>query len=372
MSHEIGHNYGLGHYVGGFDGSVHRGANEINSSWGWDSQRNMFRPNFSPSNTGKEQCYDGECESAFMGRYQYGKDAMAGGAPLWGTNRFTMYTPHVSREIQDFLESKAMWDPSSSTGFRKYNSATKQMEEFTNYDNGEKVPRLYRVPVTTIVGYYEPNPNRSLESYIYPALHGAYGFVYDDDGGSENGTPGGCELVVETENRQEKLVYALETFVDSKGMNKFHVNVATEDKPKKAWLYCKNKLLHFRDLDGPQADEPLTYTVNGVPFEDSLITAPPTISPTSTPSSSPSNSPTPEPTKSPTKSPTTDCEDRNDLKFGKKKRGCHWVGKPSNKKKVIRRCKRKSKGIRIWNWCPTTCGEVGLGKCASIFEDSVN
>jgi len=169
-----------------------------------------------------------------------------------------------------------------------------------------------------------------------------------------------------------KLVYALETFVDSKGMNKFHVNVATEDKPKKAWLYCKNKLLHFRDLDGPQADEPLTYTVNGVPFEDSLITAPPTISPTSTPSSSPSNSPTPEPTKSPTKSPTTDCEDRNDLEFGKRKRGCHWVGKPSNKKKVIRRCKRKSEGIRIWNWCPTTCGEVGLGKCASIFEDSVN
>ena len=34
FSHEIGHNYGLGHYVGGFDGTVHRPAHEINSSWG--------------------------------------------------------------------------------------------------------------------------------------------------------------------------------------------------------------------------------------------------------------------------------------------------------------------------------------------------
>eukprot|EP00537_Pseudo-nitzschia_pungens_P004226 CAMPEP_0172357256 /NCGR_PEP_ID=MMETSP1060-20121228/1626_1 /TAXON_ID=37318 /ORGANISM="Pseudo-nitzschia pungens, Strain cf. cingulata" /LENGTH=214 /DNA_ID=CAMNT_0013077835 /DNA_START=1082 /DNA_END=1722 /DNA_ORIENTATION=+ len=41
MSHEVGHNYGLGHYVGGFDGSVHRPANKINSAWGWDSKNNL-------------------------------------------------------------------------------------------------------------------------------------------------------------------------------------------------------------------------------------------------------------------------------------------------------------------------------------------
>jgi predicted Zn-dependent protease len=42
MSHEVGHNYGLGHYNGGFDGSVHRPADEINSSWGWDSQKKIY------------------------------------------------------------------------------------------------------------------------------------------------------------------------------------------------------------------------------------------------------------------------------------------------------------------------------------------
>jgi hypothetical protein len=340
MSHEVGHNYGLGHYVGGFDGSVHRGAAEINSSWGWDSRLNIFRPNFFPSNTGKDQCHDGQCESAFMGRWQYGTDSMAGGKPMWGTNRFTMYTPHVSRKIQDFLESKAVWDPSSSTGFRKYNPDTREMEEFTNYDNGRKVPRLYRVPVTTIVGYYDPDQSRSLESYIYPPLHGAYGFVYDDDGGSDSGTPNGCELVVETEYSDGKLVYTLKTSADSQGMNKFHVNVATEDKPTKAWLYCKNNLLHTRDLEGPK--EVLTYTVNGVPFDDSPVTPPPVASPTAAPTHAV-------------------CADK-DLEYGKKKKDCSWVGQPEDDKKVRRRCKKKWKKKRLWNWCPTTCGKVGLGK----------
>ncbi|WP_216820060.1 M66 family metalloprotease, partial [Zoogloea sp. LCSB751] len=30
FSHEVGHNYGLGHYVGGFLGSVHRSAEAVN------------------------------------------------------------------------------------------------------------------------------------------------------------------------------------------------------------------------------------------------------------------------------------------------------------------------------------------------------
>lgn len=323
MSHEVGHNYGLGHYVGGFDGSVHRPADEINSSWGWDSRKNMFLPNFSASNTGDEQCHDGKCESAFMERYQYGTDAMAGGEPLWGSNRFTMYTPHVSRIIQEFLESRATWDPTSPTGFRKYNSGSGEMEEFTNDNEGHKVPRLYRVPVTTIVGYYDPNPNRSLESYIYPALHGAYGFVYNDDGGSSTGTPTGCELVVKTK-KAGTLVYQLDTSIDSKGMNKFHVNVATADDPRKAFIYCKNEKLAVRRLERPKG--PLTYTVNGAPFAEK-------------------------------------CVDK-DIEIGKNKRDCEWVGNSENTSVVKKRCRKGYKKQKVFDWCPATCGEVGLGDCA--------
>merc|ERR1712223_936118 len=93
---------------------------------------------------------------------------MAGGGPQY-SNRFTFYTPNTSRKIQSFLESKAIWDPSSSTGFRKFNPSTKKMEEFVN-PNVNKVPIKFYVPV-----------NSGLPSYIYPALHGALGFVYDGD-----------------------------------------------------------------------------------------------------------------------------------------------------------------------------------------------
>jgi len=367
MSHEVGHNYGLGHYVGGFEGSVHRGADEINSSWAWDSRTNMFLPNFSPSDTGRGQCHDGKCQPSFLGKYQYGTDAMAGGEPLWGSNRFTMYTPYVSKQIQDFLEDKAIWDPSSSTGFRKYNPATRQMEEYINYDNGQNVPRLHRVPVTTILGYYDPDPSRSLESYIYPALHGAYGFVYNDDGGSTAGTSDGCELVVETKNG--KVVYNLDTSIDSKGMNKFHVNIATEDEPGKAWLYCMNDMLHTRQLEGPKTGGPaLTYTVNGIPFADDNVspTEPPTYAPTNAPTASdpthaPTNAPTGAPTEEPTLAPTPSddvCEDRPD--FEKRGKDCSEY----LEKRKTRKCKKSHKGDFVYDWCPETCATKGLGPCA--------
>jgi hypothetical protein len=250
---------------------------------------------------------------------------MAGGSPLWGSNRFTLYTPYVSKIIQNFLESKAIWDPSSSTGFRKYNRTSRQMEEFTNNANRQNVPRLYRVPVTTILGYYDPNPTQSMESHIYPALHGAYGFVYNDDGGSSTGTSDGCELVVNT--RTDTLVYKLDTTIDSAGMRKFHVNVATEDEPDVAWIYCHNQLRANRELEGPKTDEPpLTFSVNGAPFADDV------------------------------------CKDK-DVMWSKRNNDCDWVGE-RDKNVTRRRCSKErfTKGM-VWDLCPETCGKVGLGRC---------
>jgi hypothetical protein len=122
---------------------------------------------------------------------------MTGGSPQW-TNHYTIYTPNSSKKIQDFLEKKTIWDPKST------------MKEF-NGNQQQKVPILYRVPVTTLVGYYDPDStlNRNLQSYIYPAMHGAYGFVYNDDGGSTNN---GCKLVVETSNNGV-LIYDLSTSI---------------------------------------------------------------------------------------------------------------------------------------------------------------
>merc|ERR1712194_809844 len=370
FSHEVGHNYGLGHYVDGFNGSVHRASNEINSSWGWDSQTNVFTPNFASSNTGLDSCLpkdiDDQCQPAYDGKFQFGKDAMAGGSPAWGSNTYTMYTPNSAQKIQAFLERKAVFDPSSSTGFSKYDATTKQMKEFVNHQNNQKVPRLYRVPVTTVVGYYDPNYSvRNLESYIYPAMHGAYGFVYNDDDDSTTTTAddstAGCELVVTTSNNGA-LRFDLSTSIDSSGMmNKFHVNIATEDEPYEAKIYCQNVLLATRALEGPNSDEPpLTYTVTGVPFP---ITDNDDEAPTDSPTTPPTTAPAPPPpTESPTKSKS--CADQTDFLWkNKPKRNCQWAGKGSPKK-MKKKCKKKnSDGTNVAYYCRQTCATMGVGPC---------
>lgn len=131
FSHEVGHNYGLGHYVDGFKGSVHRAADQINSTWGWDADKRRFLPNFSPLRTGKDATLEGQSQPPFDGR-TYGFDAMAGGAPFSSFNRFTLYTPNTAAIIQKFLESKAVFDPLSPTGFSKWNEEQARMEPFAH------------------------------------------------------------------------------------------------------------------------------------------------------------------------------------------------------------------------------------------------
>merc|ERR550519_3197471 len=117
------------------------------------------------------------------------------------------------------------------------------MVEFVNEDNGRKIPRLYRVPVTTIVGYYDPDPSRRLTSYIFPAMYGAYRFVYDSEAVSGET----CSLHVATTNRGT-VVFELGIDIDSEGMNKFHVNVATSFGAHTASIYCQNELLATKEL----------------------------------------------------------------------------------------------------------------------------
>merc|ERR1712003_282108 len=101
------------------------------------------------------------------------------------------------------------------------------------------------------------------------------------------------------------LVYTLSTTIYSNNdMNKFHVNIATEDEPNEALIYCYNEVRASLTLNGPNENEPpLTYTVNGVQW-DNHSTKPPSDSPTTSPTDSPTASPTISPTASPTNSPT--------------------------------------------------------------------
>lgn len=453
FSHEVGHNYGLGHYPGGFNGSVHRAADQLNSTWGMDMDVGKFIPNFMPIPTDKDICYDGQCQSPFYGR-SFGADAMAGGAPMSQSNRFTLYTPFSATTIQSFMESKIIFSADSVTGFRQWDPVTGSMEPYYHrtdvlrptlvsnkdlsestlsalfnknpmlkvamsdgnwaaaihippassnnkncvitihnsagynsqlYINGQTIgmargfrksyfsnasswsecilldmfmtritaknndlteinlanllakynvmhismrdgnwsgaiyippaslvndqriitiehnatyksrlyinglsieisrgfkkyyvsdgdswnerldlyelsierrPKKSGVPVTTLVGYYDPEGE--LPGYIYPALHGAYGFFYSDDSttvGDED-----CHILVESETGSQHFKLASNR-IKSDVMNKFHINIAESALSRKISLVCKGRVVLEHVIE-PVKDT-LSYTING-------------------------------------------------------------------------------------------------------------
>ena len=465
FSHEVGHNYGLGHYPGGFEGSVHRAADQINSTWGWDSDLNKFVPNFSADITNQEVCFEDECQAPFHGR-AFGADPMAGGEPMSSANRFTLHTPYTTVLAQGFLESKTVFASDSSTGFRKWNPTTQTMEpcslrvdlygpttadnndlsedalstlfhhhpmvtvamqdgnwaesihvppaslsnvqsiitidhdagydsdlhingriitvprgfnkayvstgfswsecllldmsmtriaapnedlsqstlahllgmhhvvnismedgdwapsihvppasQINNqriitldntatystqlYINGlsielltgdkkyylsdgtnwseylhlrdisiERCPQEFGVPITTLVGYYDPQGE--LQSYLYPALHGAYGFLYADD--SSTLLDSDYQLWVEEENTTHR--FKLHNYrIESGLMNKFHINIAESDQPRTVLLINNGSVILRQSIAPAKRD--LTYTINGEQVFYNICTRPP-------------------------------------------------------------------------------------------------
>lgn len=125
-----------------------------------------------------------------------------------------------------------------------------------------RVPTAYGVPVTTIVGYYDPQ--QKLNSYLYPALHGGYGFVYSDD--SSSVSDNSCVLKVTfADNEQSSAIYKLAKHrINDSYMNKIHVNVKQSDKPMRADVICQGNTLSSLDIKQPTT--PLSYTVNGQPM----------------------------------------------------------------------------------------------------------
>lgn len=407
FSHEVGHNYGLDHGSGsrGVLGAIHRPASDVNSTWAWDSRSNQFIPNFvsKPTfqtynflETFEKTCdYTGinvtdGCVEPFQvmtsnGKttaFSFGRDAMSdgtpNGAPYWDQiNRFTIYTPHSASQIQTFLESKVTFDKTSSTGFRKWNSATYTTDEvtilapyltassadtknqldvatykaddFASYlqgifnggadlvsvqmSNGQwassatapaastnankyltilhnanaatiwtidrntvkfskndqrsylsdgktwnlqpavvdgmavRKPESFGIPVTTVLGYYDPQnasptpAQPGWPGYVYPALHGAYGFVYPSESASSSNKGCWLEVVLRKSTRRYRL---LSMRIDDGFMNKIQVNVPESEGATKALVICNGTTLATSTLLA--AKENLTYTVNGMPL----------------------------------------------------------------------------------------------------------
>ena len=108
---------------------------------------------------------------------------------------------------------------------------------------------------------YVDDPEGKLPSYIYPALHGAYGNTFDED--IEGNTSGCIAKIGSYEGGM--LHYALKGYRKEFGnMNKFHINVAESFKPHIISIECNGSPLIQSYIDGPT--KALSYTVNGRPL----------------------------------------------------------------------------------------------------------
>ena len=104
-----------------------------------------------------------------------------------------------------------------------------------------------------------------MRTYIYPALHGAYGNVFKERTEEEvyKITKNGCYVTVRNDDNEEKK-FALKVDrqdEEGKNMNKFHINVAEAFGPAHIKVYCRNQLVHERSIE--KSTRTLSYNVIG-------------------------------------------------------------------------------------------------------------
>ncbi len=147
-----------------------------------------------------------------------------------------------------------------SRGFKKsYRSDGSRWNEGAPTDlAADRKPAAFGVPVTTLVGYYDPQGQ--LPSYLYPALHGAYGFAYGDDG--ERLGSSDCQLQVET--RDGLLRFAGQSPAERQRDEQVPRQRAEREEPRSASVLCRNQSQAEAQLAPAPAG--LGYTVNGMPL----------------------------------------------------------------------------------------------------------
>lgn len=224
FSHELGHAYGMGHYPGEIL-SVHG----LNSGWGWDAKQNRFISNFYWDWDG-EACYGDICVAPFAGKYEFNKDTMGDGYALSSISLYTHHTGYTQKRMQHFFETTGMISENSSTGYLMWDETKKAMVEKAG--EWRRKPVEFGVPVTTLVGYYDPQKKKT--SYIYPAMHGSYGHVY----APKKITAGQCVAEVNYGSGTSEKFGLDGTRLSPDTMNKFHINVSAERNPTDVTVSC--------------------------------------------------------------------------------------------------------------------------------------
>ncbi|WP_312103987.1 M66 family metalloprotease [Acinetobacter venetianus] len=246
FSHEIGHHYGLGHYPGSVGNNMFWAAHHADSGWGYIAFRNKMRGNLNWTATNLGDGSNGVPN--FLNKYAYGWDAMSGGATASNISKYTHYTGYSTYlKIQPAFD-RYVWDKNSPTGYKKWNATTRVMEVaqpkvpnsgnvwYNSADGNYLKPRLFGVPVYTILGGYDPVNQIGL---IYPAAKGNWGNVFNLPQVNTNATTANCWLNVQFASTTQNIALAPQRMNSNSNANKFHINIAQSEAPQQVNLYCR-------------------------------------------------------------------------------------------------------------------------------------
>ncbi|MGL4580601.1 MAG: M66 family metalloprotease [Shewanella xiamenensis] len=169
-SHEVGHNFGLGHYPS--MASVH----DMESGWGWDAVFKRFIGNIDWRGAAAESSAGGETSQPYLNTFRFLLDAQAGGEgrKVGLVSNFTFEHPTQARRVQKWLNNGFNQQPTNDTYYVKWDQ---NQQRYIKADTDASSALQTGVPVTTLVGIYDPQGD--FPSQIYPVLYGNYGNVFE-------------------------------------------------------------------------------------------------------------------------------------------------------------------------------------------------
>lgn len=216
VTHEIGHAFSLWHL-----GDPYRYHN-MQTGWGYDAYRGVIADNLWWDNWGGD-------EFNYKGIVGFGKDPLAGGNFESRGNSYPLFTGYTSKIMQDYLTGYDMLDLDSLSGYSHWDA--EQQVLLPVAETTKLKPILRDVDVMTMVGYYDPK--NSNMSYIYPALYGSAGQVYD----FPEVEVGQCwATVIYADDREQRI--GLEGTRFDANSNKFHINLARAANPQTMTISC--------------------------------------------------------------------------------------------------------------------------------------
>lgn len=246
FSHELGHGYGLGHYVDGgwtTTGVIH----SFDTGWGYDSYKNVIRGSLSWGTNGAgSQSYGGRTVPSFNNKYNWNKDTMSGGWAESSISQYTHLTARTMMKVQDYAKNRYKLSDEKIDGKYRYqywdnNEKTYKLvtEEMNAGFLSVRRPATERgVPVITILGGY--NPTNINQAVVYPYFRGNYGHVFGDLFLNEPPSSGTYLKIEYHGTDAVKYVELSDTVFNGSQVNKMHVNIPESSKPKKVTLYIRN------------------------------------------------------------------------------------------------------------------------------------